>query len=370
MTLRQARSGLSGFPASFARAWRHPSPGACPRAHAGGGRYSHLMSSTGRLVHTAAEWLEAAIADPDGDVVLTSPYLAFDVCQRIAAAAQSSGMSWTLVTALDPSAVANGYLSVEGLRRMMESGVDIRHVERLHAKCFVVGHRAMLGSANLTGAGLGSSSAANRELGVELDQEQAASARAMIASWPARIADRGDLDQLLERSKDLTRTDRTQGGRLDAVSALQLAEQLLDDARDPGRSLWLKLEYGEPSLEGWRKESRFASPKKGKPGFRSGDLVFICAKSTRDCYAVVEVVSDPVFQPASYIEETRGTDPDAIDRWPWVNYTRPRLVPTELMELKLNELGANGRALQNGHVRLKFDQFTAGVRALARLATA
>ncbi|MFI7583437.1 phospholipase D-like domain-containing protein [Kocuria sp. M1N1S27] len=328
------------------------------------------MSSTGRLIDTAEEWFEVAIADPDGDVVLTSPYLAFDVCRRIAEAAQASGVSWTLVTMLDPSAVANGYLSVKGLRLMLDSGVEIRHVERLHAKCFIVGHRAMLGSANLTGAGLGSSPTANRELGVELDQEQAASARAVIASWLARTVDRGDLDQLLERSKELTGTERTQRDRLDAVSALQLAEQLLDDARDPARSLWLKLEYGEPSLEGWRGESRFASPKKGKPGFKPGDLVFICAQDTHDCYAVVEVGSDPLFQPASYIEEMRETDPGVIDRWPWINYTKPRLVPVELMELKLSELGVKGQGLQNGHVRLEFDQFTAGVRALARLATA
>lgn len=321
----------------------------------------------GRLIDTAEKWFEAAISDPDGDVVLTSPYLAFDVCRRIAEAAQSSEMRWTLVTTLDPSAVANGYLSVKGLRRMMESGVDIQHVERLHAKCFIVGHRAMLGSANLTGAGLGSSPTANRELGVELGQEQAASARATIAAWPARTVDRGDLDQLLERSMELTGTERTQRDRLDAVSALRLAEQLLEDARDHDRSLWLKLKYGEPSLEGWRKESRFASPKKGRPGFRPGDLVFICSKRTRDCYAVVEVVSEPVLRPVDYIEET---DPANVERWPWVNYTKPRLVPEKLMELKLHELGVHGRGLQNGHVRLEFDQFTAGVRALARLATA
>lgn len=321
----------------------------------------------GRLIDTAEEWFEAAIADPDDDVVLTSPYLAFDVCRRIAEAAQSSESSWTLVTTLDPSAVANGYLSVKGLRRMLDSGVDIQHVERLHAKCFIVGHRAMLGSANLTGAGLGSSPTANRELGVALDQEQAASARALIASWPARTVDQGDLDQLLERSKELTGTERTQRDRLDAVSALQLAEQLLEDARDNDRSLWLKAEYGDPWLEGWRQKSLFASPKKGRPSIKSGDLVFICATKTDDCYAVVEVISDPVERPTDY---TEVTDPADVDRWPWVNYTKPRLVPAELMELKLNELGVNGRALQNGHVRLEFDQFTAGVRALARLATA
>jgi hypothetical protein len=39
------------------------------------------------------------------------------------------------------------------------------------------------------------------------------------------------------------------------------------------------------------------------------------------------------------------------------------------MELKLDELGVRGQGLQNGHVRLKFDQFTAAVRGLARLAS-
>ena len=40
------------------------------------------------------------------------------------------------------------------------------------------------------------------------------------------------------------------------------------------------------------------------------------------------------------------------------------------LRLKLNELDVHPSGLQNGHVRLEFDQFTAGVRALARLATA
>ena len=62
-------------------------------------------------------------------------------------------------------------------------------------------------------------------------------------------------------------------------------------------------------------------------------------------------------------------DDASAERWPWINRTKPRLVPDELMQLKLNELGVPGNPLQNGHVRLSFDQFTAGVRALARLAT-
>lgn len=41
-----------------------------------------------------------------------------------------------------------------------------------------------------------------------------------------------------------------------------------------------------------------------------------------------------------------------------ITRTAPRLVPDQLLQLKLTELGIRGRGLQNGHVRLRFDQFT------------
>ncbi|WP_461142658.1 hypothetical protein [Spelaeicoccus albus] len=131
----------------------------------------------------------------------------------------------------------------------------------------------------------------------------------------------------------------------------------------------MKAEYGEPALEGWRQESWFASPRKGKPSIRSGDLVVICAQDSHDCYTVVEVTTDPEFQPHDYVDWANTEDPGAHDQWPWISRTKPRLVPSSLVELKLHELGVKGQRLQNGHVRLKFDQFTAGVRALARIAS-
>lgn len=227
----------------------------------------------------------------------------------------------------------------------------------------------MLGSANLTGAGLGSSARPNRELGVELNAEQATQVRQTISEWPVSTVDARALEELSARAQDLTQTTPEHYQDLDSESALQLAERLLDDARDQDRSLWVKLEYGEPGLENWRKDSFFASPKKGKPGFKPGDLVFICAKETQDCYAVVEVTADPEYQPDDYLEVAATWGDGAADRWPWINRTKPRFVPSSLMQLKLSELGASTRGLQNGHVRLKFDQFTAGVRALARLAS-
>lgn len=327
------------------------------------------MGQDGEIITNAYQWLSDALIHLDGDLLLTSPYLTTDICQMIAKSVSGGNARGVVVTTLDPSAVAGGYLMVQGLKKLLDAGIEIRHVERLHAKCFIVGTQAMLGSANLTGAGLGSSANRNRELGVMLDDVQRDQAQLEISGWPARIVNHDDLDELLQKSKELTRPTPAETTELTADSALRKVERLLIDARDPNRELWVKLEYGEPALDGWREPSWFASPKKGKPSFKPGDLVFICAKDTQDCYAIVEVTEEPEYQPADYVEFWKSSDPAQYERWPWINRTRPRLVPDQLMALKRDELGISGQALQNGHVRLKFDQFTAGVRALARLAT-
>ncbi|QTG81748.1 hypothetical protein [Arthrobacter crystallopoietes] len=323
------------------------------------------MGIDSQLQTKAAAWLKDAVAAIDGNVVLASPYLAIEVCRQLAFAAKESRYSWQLLTCLDPSAVANGYLSLTGIKDLMESGVRVCHVPRLHAKAYLVGTRGLVGSANLTGAGLGSSAASNFELGIDLSADQVAEAKLVIATWPASDVTPKDLDAVLAKAKDLTGAQQVPSGDLDADSALHFAERLLSDARD-GRGLWVKLEYGEPKLGGWCRQSLFASPAKGKPGFKPGDLVFICAAATGDCYAVVEVTREAELKPDDYVASREQA---AVERWPWINRTKPRLVPDELMALKLDELGASKQALQNGHVRLKLDQFAAGVRALARLAT-
>lgn len=329
------------------------------------------MGRAEQIVTNASEWLRESLAVLDGDMLLASPFLTAEVCTRIANVIAASSHTGVLITTLDASAVAGGYLSVQGLHTLLDAGVEVRHVERLHAKCFILGSQAMLGSANLTGAGVGSASHSNRELGVILDDSAREQARTKIISWPARLVTSSDLDELVAKAKKLTDSTKSAFDTLSADSALQLAEQLLIDARDPARGLWLKVEYGEPALDGWREASYFASPKKGRPSFKPGDLVFICAKDTRDCYAIVEVTSEPEDRPEDYLSdiEQYGWGEGAADRWPWISRTTPRFVPDELMELKRDEIGVRGQALQNGHIRLKFDQFTAGVRALARLVT-
>ncbi|MFJ5956574.1 hypothetical protein ACIQC5_11530 [Paenarthrobacter sp. NPDC092416] len=321
------------------------------------------MMNEGAVHSKAADWLFQTGQDAVGDVLLASPFLSYDVCKRLAQTG-GPGAARTLFTCLDPSAVANGYLSVDGLLQLIESGFSVRHVDRLHAKAFLLGSRGFLGSANLTGAGLGSSAAANVELGVELGAAQVSSVRQMMDAWTSRTVTPADLDSLALQARQLTVVDKPVAEGLDSELALALVEQLLVDARDSDRTLWLKSEYGEPALDQWRKDWFFGSPAKGRPSIKEGDLVVISAQ-TRDCYAVVEVTSEPLHIPDDYRDE-RGEE---ADRWPWVSRTKPRFVPDELLELKAHELVRSTGGLQNGHIRLKFDQFTYAVRSLARLVT-
>lgn len=318
-------------------------------------------------VHTkAADWLYEAIERVDGDVLLASPYLSYDVCRRLAQVACRSDYKWQLFTCLDPSAVANGFLRTDGLKGLIDGGVNVRHVDRLHAKTFVVGDRGFLGSANLTGAGLGSSKSPNVELGVELGAAQVISVKATMERWPSREITAHDLKKLHVQAQQQPRTAIPSSDDMDSVSALALVEQLLLDARDCERSLWLKSEYGAPALDKWRSEWFFGNPPQGngtgRPSIKPGDLVLIRAQ-TGDCYAVVEVTSKVEDLPEDYVED-RGHE---ANRWPWVNRTKPRFVPHELLELKANELVRSTRGLQNGYIRLSFEQFTNAVRSLARL---
>jgi hypothetical protein len=329
--------------------------------------YCREMPTEKQIIDSASLWLDSAFASTDGDVLLTSPYLSADVCSRIAKAATTSAHAWKVITRLDPRSVANGYLSVQGLHKLLSAGVALEDSARLHAKCFIVGSKAMLGSANLTGSGLGAVMNSNLELGVELDADQLRAATQVISSWPTRAVDTDDLVKLLERAKRLTGDEYSPSAELDRDAVVQLSEMLLRDARDPKRTLWVKAENGEPALDGWRKDSWFASPKKGRPQFSEGDLVVMYAKGTSDCYAVVEVQSEAEFHAPDYVEWVASRKPEDLEQYPWINRTRPRFVPSRLVNLTAKELEIDTRGLQNGHIRLTFDQFTATVRGLARL---
>ncbi|QQB13631.1 hypothetical protein [Brevibacterium casei] len=163
------------------------------------------MSPAMRVISDPSAWLESAFAAPDEDVILVSPHLARSFGERIAEAAAGSPRTWAVVTTIDPVAVAGGYLSVDGLQLLVDTGVQIQHVDRLRTHCFFVGRRALLGSPNLGAAAPGAAyldedESQSGELAVELTDDDLAAAWREIAALRSVVVDARDLIWLREQA--------------------------------------------------------------------------------------------------------------------------------------------------------------------------
>lgn len=313
----------------------------------------------------AADALFAALEKAGGDVLLSSPYLTLDVAKRLAGIASNSKFDWLLLTRLDAPAVANGYLSVEGLDALLDARVRLVDCQRLHAKVYLVGDGfGLVGSANLTGSGLGTATAKNLEITVRLDPSQVPAIRDQLRKWETtgKIVDSARLITLAKEAEGLPRSRRTPSSRTGATAPTTAdVEQLLADARH--RQLWAKGHYGDAYLDGWRKKSWFSSPAKARPRFAPSDLVVIYSLAARGVYAVVEVVDEAV-EDSAFVAEQLGSH-EAGDRWPYVNRTVPRLVPERLILVTPDQLGFSGQGVQNGHRKLTLSEFAGAVRVLA-----
>lgn len=315
---------------------------------------------TDDVLHLLDPALFDALRGPSGDVVLVSPFISYPVAHRLAGLASKATVPWRLVTRLDPVNAARGVLHPGGLRELFDAGVTISDVAGLHAKAYLIGQDfGLLGSANLTDRGLGGALHPNAELSVQLSPDQVAAVRSMVASWPAKPVSAADLDKLKTDADAIAKVLPHE--HAPAPTNLTI-DQLLLDARDPARTLWVKAEYGEAKLAQWRDSFFFASPSPTKrPSFKPGDLVLIYALGDKSCYAAVEVTSEPFIDPEVLLAD--DFSPEQIARWPWVTRTRPRLVPDEVVKILPAEIGVKG--LRNGHARVDLTGFSAAVHRLA-----
>src|SRR5699024_979487 len=146
-------------------------------------RLDEPQETTVIVDHAEPELFEALESD-SGQVTLASPYLSEPVALRLADLAERSRHELYLLTCLDPRAAANHYLSTAGLHRLLEAGVMIQDCPQLHAMAYVVGTSfAMIGSANLTGAGLGSAQVSNLELSVTLPRPEVPRVQGIMDQW-------------------------------------------------------------------------------------------------------------------------------------------------------------------------------------------
>jgi len=315
-------------------------------------------------VSAVGDLLLGAVAGAQHHVRLVSPYLSLPIAQRLAEYAEASTAPWSLITRFDAAAVAGGFLSTAGLRLLVEAGVAVRSLARLHAKVYLVDDEfGVVGSANLTGSGLGTSAAPNRELSVRIEPNALVEVEDQVDAWwgSAASISLSDIAALEAAARALPReAPIVLPEPSEATASVALAD-LLADAR--GVNLWVKAQYGEPDADQWRQPFWFSSRRDRIPSFKPRDLVLIYAKEAHACYAIIEVTSEPFHSPAYLLQH--GRPESEAERWPWVNETLPRLVPTEGREVRPQDLGFTGQSLQGGHKRLGLTEFAAAARALA-----
>jgi len=326
-------------------------------------RLDELQETTVIVDHAEPELFEALDSD-NGQVTLASPYLSEPVALRLAELAERSRHEWYLLTCLDPRAAATHYLSIAGLTRLLEAGVMIQHCPQLHAKAYVVGTSfAIIGSANLTGAGLGSAQASNLELSVTVPRPDVPRVQSILDQWWDEGFEVGqdDIDRLERQAAALPPDPRPgppaprPANDLDAV-----VDQLLNEARQDNVGLWIKMLDGTPDPDDWISGGWFSSSR--RPSCAPGDLVLLYSKKEHGCVAVVEIAQSAEQDP-NLVSDHQGEE--AGRRWPWVNHALPRFMPYDPVAVTARDLDIKPQRLQGGPKKLQIDEFETGVRALA-----
>jgi hypothetical protein len=302
---------------------------------------------------------------------LASPYLSKPIAEYIVkSAAKSSASQRRLMTALVSGSVKVGVLDPEALRILQDAGFEITSRRNLHAKVSIVdSHWGLVGSGNLTNAGLGSTERGNAELGVVLYSAQIEEAAAIFAGW-WRNADPVSR-QLIEQFDALERIGRLPGEPVDyglPVDPPQTDKlgQILaeDEVTAHSRRYWLKSAYHDPSNPDWWHRD-WISDSAPLPKYGKGDLIVIYLGARNDgprlCPAVVRAETQPRYD-RDWVVERR--DLEAADQWPYVTETAfvADLPVAEGASLELIE--KSGHSLRRGNCSITREEFETLARAM------
>jgi hypothetical protein len=139
----------------------------------------------GSLVPFARGELLRRIEAAQERVWLASPFISKPIASYIVkSASETPASDRKLLTALVGGSVRVGALDPKALLILMDAGFEIRSVKTLHAKVSIVdGDWTLVGSGNLTNAGLGATERGNVELGVILGPSTTTEATAIYSGW-------------------------------------------------------------------------------------------------------------------------------------------------------------------------------------------
>ncbi len=324
----------------------------------------------GELVTYARTELLARIRGAEQRVWLASPFLSKPVAEEIVTAVEESSASERrLLTALVAGSVQTRVLDPGALETLLDSGFELCSVPNLHAKLSLTDTSwGLVGSGNLTNAGLGSEGRANVELGVVLDAEQIASAAELFARWwdGADPIGAGLLAEyaLLPRLKLAPGQPGAYGTPV-GTGLPQSLEAILaeDELTALGRGYWVKSNYQRHDVPTWWKRGWISDWRQAS--YAIGDLIvlYLSAKDGGPaiCPAVVRVTEPPQLA-GEWIAE--HGDPEAAQQWPYRTMTEVvGEVPIE-SGAKLEEFGLSGQSVQGGYCSITRSQFEEALRAM------
>lgn len=171
--------------------------------------------------------VEDLFADESGPVVMVAPFVKVDAFRRLCAAIDSP---LTLYTRWIPHEVAAGVSDVEVFDVVQGLGGQVRLHPRVHAKAYLRGSKALVGSANSTLTGLGFRDPAGVELLVPVVMPSMPIANLLgYLDRTTTVATKSDCEAIAERAAqvDVTRVHwRTADGEMytDEVEASPLLQ--------------------------------------------------------------------------------------------------------------------------------------------------
>lgn len=342
-------------------------PRACPADTA-----IALLKMTGshaELVTAANRALLWQLRHASDRIWLASPYLSMTAASRLVKEATSSTAGQRrLLTSVNERSVRAGVLSAKALMMLQTNNFEVASIDNLHAKLSLVDHWGLVGSGNLTDAGLGLGGEGNLELGVELSPAQCRGAAAIFARW----WNRADLVQALELERLASLpVERSSGKGMSQGPALPLSgaedlEAILaeDPAIAASRGYWIKANYHRHDREDWWNRNWISDGRRAS--YAVGDLLFLYL-SAHDggparCPALVRAMTTIRHDPAFVLAEG---DAEAVPQWPFVTETlRVAQVLPATEGIKLEAMSKTAQSLERGYCRITREQFEAGARAL------
>jgi hypothetical protein len=321
----------------------------------------------GDLVTFARDLLLAKMAAAKDRIWLASPFLTRSIAERIRrAAGKAAAADRKLLTALDARSVQVGALDPQALAILLGARFQIASVANLHAKVSLVdADWGLVGSGNLTGAGLGDRGGGNLELGVVLGDAQVQQSSVFFTEWwdeavPVSTEEIARYEALPKIPKppiaDL-------GPTLGSLRVDEL-EQILAESPDvaASRHYWIDANYHSPDDEMWWHRGWISGPVQAT--YAIGDLIVIYLTGRdggpESCPAVVRVAR-PCREDRRWVIDHR--DEAAAKQWPFVTETEfVGQVPIS-RGVRLEVAGKTGQSVQI-HCSITRTEFEAVARAM------